>query len=170
MAKKKFKKNSNNFKSAIEMLKRIKELQGDHKIISISVRDNGMPDNENPAFYGAVHEARKGYDSITGRYYRFLAPALKGFDKKIRQEYQKAIKDATKVKSSSKRRTQKELLDNAEQYARNGVERVQEYILYEAPQYPDRKRKNPSLLETGLLFDSIMYTIKNEKGKILRGG
>lgn len=170
MAKTKFIRKNGDFKKAIEMLKRIKELQGDRKIISVSIKSNGKENNENPAFYGAIHEAGAGYDSVTGRYYKFLSPALRGFYDKFRDDYRDAIIRATKLKSSGKRRTQKELLDNAEVYARSGVDRVQEYILYEAPQYPDRKRKNPSLIETGELFDSIQYTIRNENCKILRSG
>lgn len=169
MARRKFKSKSGDFNKAISLLRNIKELQGDHKIITVSVKDNGRADNENPMFYGAIHEAGAGYDSVTKRYYRFLSPALKGFFNRFKDEYRDAIIRAT-TKTSGRRRTQKELLDNAEIYGRAGVERVQEYILYEAPQYPERKRKNPSLIETGELFDSIIYTIKNEKGNILRGG
>lgn len=170
MARRKFKSRNGDFNKAISMLKTIKELQGDHKVITITVKDNGMEDNENPAFYGAIHEAGAGYDSVTKRYYKFLSPALRGFFDGFKNDYRDAIIRATKTAGPGHRRTQKELLDNAEIYGRSGVDRVQEYILYEAPQYPYRKRKNPSLIETGLLFDSIIYTVKNDKGKILRSG
>ena len=166
----KIKKAKGSFKTAIKELERIKSLSGDNKIVSITIKDNGMPDNENPAFYGTIHERGKGFDKTTKRNYKFLKPALKGFFDRFNDEYSEAIIKAVKNKSSGTRRTQKELLDNAEIYGRAGVERVLEYILYETPQYPYRKRKNPSLIETGELFDSIMYTIKNKKGKILRSG
>lgn len=169
MAKRKFKNSQGRYKKAVEVLKGIKALQGDHKIISIEVRDNGMKDDDNPAFYGALHEAGAGYDSTTGRYYKFLEPALRNFKEEILKGYGDVLKNSLS-KQQEKKRTQKELLDNAEKYAKAGVDRVQEYILYEAPQYPERKRKNPSLIETGELFDSIIYTIINKNGEILRGG
>lgn len=144
-------------------LKNISKLNGVKFTIKVGMISNGLNDSEDPAFYGGLLEEGRVSDS---RDYSFLKPALKNFHKEI--DVKPLLKKLTKDKVG--RRGDAEMIKASKEYARKAVDRVQEYILYEAPQYPDRERKNPTLLDTGKLFDSIGYKIYDKKKKVVGYG
>lgn len=159
-----------NFDKIISTLQTAKDMHGTTNTITVTVRDTGEKLNENPRYYGAIHEQGRGAGSIYGRDYRFLSPALEDFANDVRKEYKAGIMKGLTFKIKGHRRTQKQLLDNAEMIGRNGADRVLEYVLYDAPQYPDRARKNPTLLDTGKLLDNIIYVISDKNGNVKRIG
>lgn len=150
-----------------QMLTNIKKLNGKKFIITVGMASNGRELSEDPAYYGGVLEDQSNKDiASTGRDYRFLSPALDGFEKEL------DIKPMLKklLRADGKKRGDKEMIKASKEYGKKAVERVQQYILYEAPQYPDRKRKNPTLVDTGRLFDSIQYRVYDSKGKVVGRG
>lgn len=156
-------------KTVRTMLDNIKKLNGERFNIAITIANNGESPDENPAYYGTILEEQRGNTANHGRYYKFLEPALEDFTTKILgNEDIKLYLDI--VKLDGKKRGKKEMLEASKLYAQSAVEKVQHYILYEAPQYPDRERENPTLIETGELFDSIIYKIRDKKGREMAVG
>lgn len=151
------------------MLKNIKELNGKSQKVNVDIKSNGMADSENPAFYGALLENGGNNFRGTGREYDFIKPSLEEFDATIKNS--EDMKEFLKIaKADGKRRGKQEMANASEFYGQKAVHKVQEYMLYETPQYANRGHDNPSLIDTGLLFDSIRYTVEDSKGKILRRG
>lgn len=151
------------------LLRNVKQLNGTRYNINITIENHGGEASENPAYYGSLLEKGLDKGSKLGRDYRFISPSLQDFHKRV-------IKDTdTKyfleiVKADGRKRGEKEMLKACKFYGQKAVERVQEYMLYEAHQYPERERKNPSLIDTGRLFDSIKYVVRDKKGRIRAGG
>lgn len=150
-----------------QMLTNIKKLNGKKFTIVVGMASNGAKDNENPAYYGGVLESDGNANiSATGRDYRFLSPALNNFEKELDI---KPLMDKL-LKADGRKRGDKEMIKASKEYGKKAVERVQEYMLYEAPQYPERSRKNPTLIDTGALFDSMQYRVYNNKGRMVGRG
>lgn len=162
------KKDYNAFGNIRVTLDNIKKLNGTRYIVRTTIEDNGGVDN-NPAKYGTYLEDFSGEGILYNRDYRFLSPALKDF--KTEMVHSKDMDEYLSIfKVDGKRRGKKEMLKAAEYYGQAAVDRVRQYILYEAPQYPERKRKNPSLIDTGNLYDSIKYEIYDKKNNLLSEG
>lgn len=159
----------NDFGTIETLLDNIKKLNGQRYNVSVTIDDNGKSDSENPAYYGTILEEQRGNTANHGRDYRFLEPALNNFAKKLSSGDD--MKEFLKiVKADGKKRGKKEMEKASQFYGEKAVEAVQEYILYNAPQYPDRQRKNPTLLETGELYDSIKFVIRDKAGRVIKEG
>lgn len=150
-----------------QMLSNIKKLNGKKFTVAIGMTSNGKENSENPAYYGAVlEEERNPYIVATGRDYRFLEPSLYGFEKEL--DVKPMLKKL--LRADGKKRNDEEMIKASVAYGKKGVDKVRDYILYDAPQYPDRERKNPTLFDTLKLFDSIQYRVYDKKGKIVGRG
>ena len=149
------------------MLGNIKRLNGVSNHVTIGVKDNGGYE-DNPAYYGNLLETGKASGN-TGRDYRFLYPSLVEDDTPLlgNEDIDKYL---SIVKVDGKRRGRKQMIEAAQLYGEAAINRVREYILYKAPQYPDRGHDNPSLVDTGRLFDNIQYTIRDNRKKIVGSG
>ena len=150
-----------------QMLTNIKKLNGKKFIVTVGMASNGQENSENPAYYGGVlEEERNPHIVATGRDYKFLSPALDGFEKEL--DVKPMLNKL--LRADGKKRGDKEMIKASKEYGKKAVERVQYYILYDAPQYPDRERKNPTLVDTCRLFDSFQYRVYDSKGKIVGRG
>lgn len=150
-----------------QMLTNIKKLNGKKFIVSVGMSSNGMEPNEDPAYYGGVLEEERNPAIVaTGRDYRFLSPALDGFEKEL------GIKPLMKklLRADGKRRGNKEMIEASKVYGQQAVKKVRDYIVFDAPNYPNRERKNPTLMDTLSLFNSISYRVYDKSGKVVGRG
>lgn len=162
-------KRRSNLRTVYQSLDNIKKLNGQRFRVSVTIESFGGEKSEDPAYYGTILENQLGHTASHGRYYKFLEPAMRDFSTKLLNNDDINIY-LDLVKMDGKRRGRKEMLEASRLYGQKAVERVQEYILVEAPQYPDRERKNPTLIESGDLFDSIKYVIRDKNGNIVSEG
>lgn len=150
-----------------QMLTNIKKLNGKKFIVTVGMASNGMEKSKDPAYYGGVLEEERNPAIVaTGRDYRFLSPALDGFEKEL--DVKPLLKKL--LRADGKRRGDTEMIEASKVYGEKAVSKVREYMVFDAPIYPDRKRNTPTLMDTLKLFDSISYRVYNKNGRIVGRG
>jgi len=151
-------------------LNNLKKISGSRFTIRVFVRSNSGLASEDPAFYGDILENSKGYIARTGRDYSFLKPSLENFSERAKKDID--IKDFISYQKLSKKgrnRSKEQMIEASKFLAEKAVDDVLYYILYEAPQY-DRKRKNPSLIDTQKLLNAITFEVIDKDGIVVSRG
>ena len=159
----------NGLKSVYQMLDNIQKLQGTKYRVVVTIQSNGERKDKDPAYYGSLLERGTDRINASGRYYKFLEPGLRNFSTKL--VHSNDFKEYMEmVRADGKRRGKKEMIKASEWYGRKAVDSVRDYILYDAPQYPERRRKNPSLLDTWNLYDSLVYRVYDKNNNLVAQG